>query len=185
LSARRTAEKGLRENSEVHRLMIENRTRELEVQYRKVLSMNNDLVQFTKIISHDVQESIRKIFFNTDLIARETGPAPPPAATRALDKIKRATEQLYKLSRNLQEYLVIGTSNEPPTLVDLNVALSKAREEVFDRRGFSDFTLTSDPLPTVEGQQTELEHLFYHVLDNALQFRDPARKLEISVHAVL
>jgi sigma-B regulation protein RsbU (phosphoserine phosphatase) len=69
LQARRTAENALKENKQLQALTetLESRTRELEKKNQKIVAVNDDLTQFNKIISHDLQEPIRKIRLFTSM----------------------------------------------------------------------------------------------------------------------
>ena len=187
IEARRTAEKALKENKELQALTetLESRTRELEQKNQKIIAVNDDLTQFNKIISHDLQEPIRKIKLFSSMLSASGSDQLSERSRMALSKIESATERLSKLTLSLQQYVNVDVDVKY-TLVDLNNCLSAAASRVSAARDFDDFELLSGELPSIEGFPAQLELLFYHLIDNAIQYRSPERKLKISLdHTVL
>ncbi len=186
LQARRAAENALKENKELQVLTetLEFRTRELERQNQKILAVNQDLTQFNKIISHDLQEPIRKIKIFTSVL---TGPGSDQLTERsrmALTKIERSIERLSKLTLGLHQYVNVDTE-APYSLVDLNLCLSAAVSRVRASRHFDDFEIQCERLPSIEGYPAQLELLFYHLIDNAIQYRNPEQKLKVGIDHIL
>jgi sigma-B regulation protein RsbU (phosphoserine phosphatase) len=187
LQARRTAENALKENKQLQALTetLESRTRELEKKNQKIVAVNDDLTQFNKIISHDLQEPIRKIRLFTSMLTASGSDQMAERSRMALTKIESATERLSKLTLSLQQYVNVD-ADVKYTLVDLNDSLSAAASRVRASRKFDDFELVSGHLPSIEGFPAQLELLFYHLVDNAIQYRNPDRKLKIMIdHTVL
>jgi len=187
LQARRTAENALKENKQLQALTetLESRTRELEKKNQKIVAVNDDLTQFNKIISHDLQEPIRKIRLFTSMLTASGSDQMAERSRMALTKIESATERLSKLTLSLQQYVNVD-ADVKYTLVDLNDSLSAAASRVRASRKFDDFELVSGHLPSIEGFPAQLELLFYHLVDNAIQCRNPDRKLKIMIdHTVL
>jgi sigma-B regulation protein RsbU (phosphoserine phosphatase) len=63
--------------------------------------------------------------------------------------------------------------------------LDAARERVTEGRAFNAFQFIVEPLPRIWGFRSQLELLFYHVIDNAIQFRKPGSELVLKVSSVL
>lgn len=186
LLARRTAENALKENKELQALteMLELRTRELERQNQKILAVNQDLTQFNRIISHDLQEPIRKIKLFTSVLRATEPDQLPDRSKMALSKIEKSTERLSKLTLGLQEYVNVNME-VTFRVIDLNDCLSTAASRVRASRDFYDFQLVHERLPSVEGYPAQLELLFYHLMDNAIRYRNPEKQLTIRVDHTL
>ena len=186
LHARRTAENALKENKELQSLtdMLEVRTQELERQNQKILTANQDLTQFNRIISHDLQEPIRKIRLFTSVLTATELDQLPDRSKMALSKIEKSTERLSKLTRGLQEYVNVN-AEVTISVIDLNECLAAAASRVRASRRFDDFRLVNEQLPSVEGYPAQLDLLFYHLVDNAIQYRNPAKQLTITIDHTL
>jgi phosphoserine phosphatase RsbU/P len=182
LKAKREAENALKENKqlEVLKNSLEQRTLELDLQYQKQLSINKNLLQFSKIISHDFQEPLRKIQLFSQLIALEEKDSLRAKSKTAIQKINTAAERLRLLVDGIQQYL--GVSSEGGNVaVDLNAVVESAKTKVLLHRQTEEFDLVCDSLPVIEGYKVQLELLFFHLIDNAIQFQDKSRKLLIQI----
>ena len=65
------------------------------------------------------------------------------------------------------------------------VVITKAASRASARRQFFDFDLRLEKMPSLEGYESQLESLFFHLIDNAIQFREPSRKLVIKIDHVI
>ena len=186
LQAKREAENALKQNKELQKLaeMLEKRTQELEKQNSRIQTINQDLVQFSKIISHDLQEPIRKIKLFSRILSSTANVHWSEKSHSVLGKIENAADRLRNLTLGLQEYVNIDT-NESPADVNLNEILPDAVEKVKKKREFDGFKVASEQLPYIEGYQAQLELLFYHLIDNAVQFRKPDRELVLNIRHTL
>jgi sigma-B regulation protein RsbU (phosphoserine phosphatase) len=185
LQAKRAAENALKDNTELKSLTesLEKQTFELDQQYKKLSIVNKNLLQFSRIISHDLQEPIRKISLHTDIIKKnETGIS--ARSNALLSKINSAADRLRVLTQGLNQYIDVDADKED-TLVDLNNTLKNATASVVAHRKFDSFELMTENLISVIGYQQQLQLMFYHLIDNAIQFRDSSRRLEITIKGTL
>lgn len=182
LNAKREAESALKENKQLLNLTksLEQQTIELDKQYQHQIAINENLLQFSKIISHDLQEPIRKIQILIDLISRDPDTTLSAKGKTNSRKIDATAEKLRILTRSLQEYITVD-NDKTYTAVDLNATIERARSRAVKLRQFSDFDIQLDKMPTIEGHEKQLELLFFHLIDNAIQYRSPIRKLAIKV----
>lgn len=186
LNARRAAEQALKENKDLEALTkdLEMRTRELDKQYQKVLAINQDLLQFSKIISHDLQEPIHKIqLFTNMLSAIEENEILSEKKRAAIRKINSAAERLKLLTLGLQQYVAVD-SEKMYSVVNLNDVVQSAKARVVKERNFDDFQFITEELPSIEGFTLQLELLFYHLIDNAVKFRAENHDLMIKISGV-
>jgi phosphoserine phosphatase RsbU/P len=186
LSARKLAERTLKENEDLTSLTkkLESRTQELDRQYSKLLAINQNLAQLSKIVSHDLQEPIHKIQIFANILSTHAGETLDPKSKSAVQKITNAAERLRHLTSGLEQYVKVDTEKIYST-VDLNEVLAKAKSRAASERNFHTFDLVSDTLAVIEGYGTQLELLFYHLIDNSIQFRHTSRKLVIHVNSVV
>ncbi len=182
LEARRKAEAALHENEKLAELSqsLEHQALKLDKQYQHQKMMNENLLQFSKIISHDLQEPIRKIRIFLDKISHDTETVLSPRSTSYASKVDEASVRLKALTISLEEYISIDNEKiyKP---IDLNATIEAATSRAKKNRQFSDFDIYADKIPAIEGYQDQLELLFFQLIDNAIQFRSPARRLSIKV----
>lgn len=186
LQAKKNAENAIKENKHFQELMrsLENRTLELDRQNQQLLNMNTNLLQFGKIVSHDLQEPLRKIQLFLDIIERQSKDILPDKSRSAIQKINASAERLKSLTMGLQQYITVN-AEKTFAEVDLDLIVENAKSKAIDHRGFSDFDLHHDKLPVIQGYFAQMELLFFHLVDNSIQFREPSRKLRIDISGVL
>ncbi|HTF21264.1 MAG TPA: ATP-binding protein [Chryseolinea sp.] len=186
LAARREAEKALKENKYLEELRnsLEIHTLELEQQYQKQLVQHKNLTQFNKIVSHDLQEPIRKILLFSDILINDLGATLNEKNLTTISRIKDASTRLRGLTTGLQQYLTVD-ADQMDTDVDLNAVLETAKKRVIDGRHLQELDLVYKKMPVIRGYRAQLELLFYHLFDNAVQFADPIRSLRINITWVL
>jgi sigma-B regulation protein RsbU (phosphoserine phosphatase) len=186
LEAKRTAEKAQKENTELGELTakLELKTQELDKQYQRMLAINQDILQFNKLISHDLQEPIRKIKLFASIFSSGRTDQLSQRQHSAIGKITASAQRLHQLTLGLQQYVAVDTE-KTDTTVDLNESVNAALEKVRERRDFSSFQVVRDKLPAIQGYPVQLELLFYHLFDNAVRFRKPDEDLVIRISHTL
>lgn len=186
LAARREAERALKENKYLDELRsaLEMRTLELERQYQHQLMQHKNLTQFNKIVSHDLQEPIRKTLIFAEVLVNDLAGSISEKSARAISRIKDASLRLRSLTNGLQQYLTVD-SDQADTDVDLNIVLEEARKRVVEGRRLKRLNVVYQNIPTIRGYRAQLELLFYHLFDNAVQFAHPDRPLQVSINFVL
>jgi phosphoserine phosphatase RsbU/P len=183
LSARQEAEAALSENRDLiaakaelerNRILLDRKLEELS-------QVNDDIVGFGKLISHDLQEPIRKIAVFTDRLTAEHKGAFDQATVDRLNKINRECFQLRHLSYNLERYLSLNIKTGELADVDLNKCLQRALSTARDAASLVEIDLSIAKLPTLQGYQSQLELLFSQVLANCIQYRDEKRPLAVRI----
>ncbi|HEY0741298.1 MAG TPA: HAMP domain-containing sensor histidine kinase [Chryseosolibacter sp.] len=183
LLAKKQAEHAMKENHQLQELKasLEKNSLALESLYRQQVAANESLLQFSKIISHDLQEPIHKIQLFADRIV--TKEKVSERSQQDLRKIDKAAERLRMLTRALEHYIRID-AEKSVTELDLNKVIRKAETQAHEQRKVSDYELIVDHMPLIDGVEDQMTLLFFHLFDNAFQFRDPTRKLSIHITAV-
>jgi phosphoserine phosphatase RsbU/P len=186
IRAKNQAENAVKENQHLLNLSksLEQQSIELEIRYRDQIATNENLIQFSKIVSHDLQEPIRKLQILSDLIITDTDSTLSPRSKQASVKIVAQAKRLKELTKTLQQYVSIV--NTPLyELVDLNGMISAAKVKAAQSRSFNDLDVDIENLPAIEGYPQQLEMLFFHLFDNAIKFRHPGRRLQVRVTAMV
>ncbi|RYF96640.1 MAG: PAS domain-containing sensor histidine kinase [Chitinophagaceae bacterium] len=151
------------------RIEIERQIDELNDIYNLTRRQNIELSQINKIVTHDLQEPIRKILFNTEQLTVFTDSLPAPI-TSALQRLVSHADNLRGKLKGLQEYIWLTEINNPFSTVDLNEVLRDAMGNLRRQYGEDSFLIESVDLPSINGDSGMLSALFFHILENAIVF---------------
>lgn len=152
---------------------VQVRTQELLQANQELKRSNENLQQFAYVASHDLQEPLRKIQAFGDLLKGRQG-ALSRDEIGYIERMQSAASRMGILIRDLlafSRFSIQSASEERVALkevveqvlstLELVIAETKAKIEI-------------SPLPTVQGDATQLTQLFQNLLGNALKFHQPS-----------
>ncbi|TNJ33888.1 PAS domain S-box protein [Arenimonas terrae] len=145
-------------------------------------SRNRELQDFAFIASHDLQEPLRKIRAFSDRLQQRHAAALAPEARDYLDRTGQAAARMQVLIDDLLAYSRVARG-KPFVRVDLGSVLAAVLEDLEARLESSGGQVEAGPLPTVEGDPTQLRQVFQNLIANALKFRAPDRAPRIRIDA--
>lgn len=102
---------------------VEERTRELNIAYRELEQVNDDLSTFVHVASHDLKEPLRGIRYYAEIVAEDHGENLSAQGKGDLDAIAKLADRLDNLINSLREYSRAGNKDEALESVDLNDVL--------------------------------------------------------------
>jgi sigma-B regulation protein RsbU (phosphoserine phosphatase) len=184
LSSKKLLESNGNKSDEVSelKLSLELLTQEFDRQLIKQAIISQNIAQFSKIVSHDLHEPIRKIKIFLEQVSSED--LDSDKAKMLLSKIGKANERIELLVKGLFQFIEVDTS-KPLCSVNLNLEFEKAQTLATSTSGFDDFSIDLADLPSIKGHDAQILLLFYHLILNSIQFREPARKLSLKVSCVI
>ena len=146
---------------------------ELDGLIRELWRSNEELEQFAYVASHDLRQPLRVVGSYVSLLEEElqgylTGEAPEYMAF-----VRDGVRRMDRLITDLLAYSRVGrTSSEQPVPIDgaLRAVIADLQFEIEDAGAV---VQVMDGLPTVLGDQGEMERLFQNLLGNALKYRYP------------
>ena len=180
INARKAAEETLNRNEELIRLKqeLEQHQTDLDRQLSYMQQRTDELEQFNKIISHDLQEPLRKIILFADLLTREKPNALTTIGKRALSGVTNAAMRMRQLIGDLQFYFTLANQfPDRAEIVDLTLVIQELTKEFDSDKAIFEVK----KLPCVWGNKGELTSLFRHLLDNAVKFRQVGRGAVVQV----
>jgi sigma-B regulation protein RsbU (phosphoserine phosphatase) len=186
IQARKATEQALRENTEVLRArqLLKKQTLRLESTLQNAERQNRDLSQFYKSVTHELQEPLRKIFFQVDLLRHDvTRPGEPSFS--ALQKLQVAAEKLKYVVGGLQEFAWLSDKVLDYSTISLNDLLSGVVRDLSLQTHVTNFDITVGELPAVSGDRESLTRLFSLLLQNAIHSSRDGVLNSIKVAAVL
>jgi sigma-B regulation protein RsbU (phosphoserine phosphatase) len=182
IAARKSAEAALNENVTLAETKLELR-RHIELldgQRRQVEKQHEELRQFTYVVSHHLQEPVRKVKMFTSVLEQRNKDADCAAA---INKITIGTEQMKQVLSDLQQYLWLQESLPNKSILDLNVLIDEAARKLGNEFPDVKLQVVKDALTNIEGDPEQLELLFYHLLSNAIRFRKEPSAAFVTISA--
>lgn len=172
VAARHAAEKALNENSALllAKAELQTHTERLDAHIVSVNKQNDKLKQFSRVVSHDLQEPLRKILLYTSKL-QGLPPQENSFETRTLDRLIRAAEQMRKTVSGLQQFIWLNETPARFAPVDLNAVWKAAEKQLEEELGSGLLEIHSDTLPEVTADAHQLQLLFYHIFSNAFKFK--------------
>lgn len=145
---------------------------------QKLRQANTDLETFAYMISHDLQEPLRKIqTFNG--IAVDRLQTQPSSVAEVLEKSTHAAARLTSL---ITDILKLANLNKPLTLelVSLNEAVQHARNDLELTIVEHNAKLEVNDLPEIRGNLAGLSQVFFNLIGNAVKFNTNTPHIQIT-----
>jgi PAS domain S-box-containing protein len=132
----------------------------------------DELARFAFVVSHDLQEPVRTMKSYGELLARRYKGALDSDADDFLNFMTDAANRSTQLLKDLLSYSQAGRSDRTrPEATPADTALQWAIMNLSPQIKETGAVVTYDTLPVVFADQTQLAHLFQHLLSNSLKFR--------------
>jgi signal transduction histidine kinase len=170
----KTAEKMAEETSKAYRLQLEAANEELH-------RSNENLRSFAYVASHDLQEPLRKIQAFGDMLTKQYTDQLGDGIDY-LERMQAASRRMSTLIKDLLAYSRISIRQQVTTPVPLGEVVEgvlRDLELAVEETGA--IIEVNDPLPTVQGDASQLGQLFQNLLGNAIKFRQTDRMPGIRV----
>lgn len=131
---------------------------------------NDDLLHFANVVSHDLQEPVRKIKIFNDFLKNEIADQLPDRSVMHLNKISHSANRMQCIIEGLLAYSTMDKSTQPVENIFLNDLLENIKtdlELIIKEKGA---ILIINDLPEIEGAPILIQQLFYNLIQNALKF---------------
>jgi PAS domain S-box-containing protein len=144
---------------------------ELQRTLEELKSSNAELEEFAYVASHDLQEPLRGIAGLAQLLQRRYQGQLDSRADEYIDHIVDGTQRMQTLINDLLAYSRIGRRGEALQLTEADAALKAALKNLNAAIHEFGAAVTSESLPKVKADATQLTQLFQNLIGNALKFR--------------
>lgn len=163
ITARKQAEEVLRRTSE------------------ELVRSNEELQQFAYVASHDLQEPLRVVTGYVQLLDRKYKSRLDSDADQFLHYIIDGVQRMQQLISDLLNYSRVGTRGATFRPINLQSVLDRVLANLKAVVEESGAVVASDPLPTVQGDETQLIQLFQNMIGNGIKFHgDEPPRIQIS-----
>ncbi|GAB3899368.1 hypothetical protein GCM10028803_20390 [Larkinella knui] len=176
------AQEAQRQAAEVLEQRVTERTQALHEANEQLKKSNQNLVEFAFIASHDLQEPLRKIQSFGDLLKTQIG-ADLGEAASYLERMQTAARRMSILIKDLLTISRISTLQKFLPSVSLTAVVRDVLDDIGLLIQETEAVIEVDPLPTVQGDPSQLAQLFQNLVSNAIKFQRPNVKPVVRMRA--
>ncbi len=145
---------------------------------------NKELELFAYVASHDLQEPLRMVRSYVELLERRYKGSLDDEADEFIGFAIDGATRMQTLINDLLAYSRVGTRGKPLEPTDSGEILKNALANLSVAIEESGAEVTSDELPTVMADPTQLAQLLQNLIGNAVKFRgDRAPKIHVGAEA--
>ena len=161
------------QNEITERKQIDRELRQFATQLQR---SNRELKNFAYIVSHDLQEPLRKMKSFCQLLAKECQGqfTDNEKALRYLDYIIDAAGRQRTMIQALLNYSRLGRNDSSKVAIDLGAVVEKVLEDLSIPIAETQATVTVSDLPTVEASPPQMAQLFLNLIGNGIKFQGDA-----------
>jgi light-regulated signal transduction histidine kinase (bacteriophytochrome) len=174
ITAMKEAETELKALNQTLDQRVEERTRELA-------RSNADLDDFAYVASHDLKEPLRTMWSYTERVRAELANLITARGADAIERVINGARRMERLIEDLYFFSKVGREGTARD-IDCNRLVEQVREDLREAIQDSRAEVTAEPLPTVQGVDTQLLRLFQNLIHNAIKFRSD-RPMRVHVSA--
>lgn len=158
-------------------LEVDQRNRELRRVHALLEESNDRLEQFASAASHDLQEPLRMITRYLTLVEQRYADALDEDGREFVAFAIDGANRLQEMTDGLLEYSRVEADSGSFDRIDLDDVFEDALANLHVRIEERDAEVTSDPLPTVDGDPRQLRQVFQNLVSNAITYcgDDPPR----------
>ncbi len=144
---------------------------------------NRELQQFAYAASHDLQEPLRSVSSFMELLARKYRGSLDETAQKYISFAVEGSLRMSALINDLLSYSRVATRGHEFQTVNMEAVLADAMDNLKSAVEAGDAVVTSDKLPLVRGDRSQLVQLLQNLIANAIKFRKPDVPPRIHVSA--
>lgn len=182
IAAKKAAEKALEENTELTeaKLLLQKHSAELDRRITVVNKQNEELKQFNHVVTHDLQEPLRKLSLFSGMLLEEEEIMEP---AKLVGKIRNVTDQMRTILSGLQQYIWLTEIPLKRQTIFLEPLLAKVKHQLKQDFPNIDLVITKEGTDQLVADDDQLQLLFYHLLSNAIRFSKGGKEVSAGVSA--
>ncbi len=160
---------------------VEERTTELRNKTEELERSNRDLETFAFAASHDLQEPLRMVTSFAQLLSQRYAGKLDEDADKYIRMMTDGAGRMNIMITDLLQFSRIQSRGAPFGAVDLNQSLRDALANLVITLKESSARVTSDPLPVITGDASQLTQVFQNLISNGIKYRKASESPVIHV----
>ena len=144
---------------------------------------NQELEKFASIASHDLREPLRKIITFAGMLDNEFKDVLGGKGRTYLEKIVNSSERAHNLIDDILEFSSLSAGNVNFGPVKLNRVVEQVLSDIEVLVNNTGAEIKADPLPAIDGIESQLGLLFQNLITNAIKFGKDDLPPQINIHA--
>ena len=144
---------------------------------------NEELSQFSNIVSHDLQAPLRTIRTFAEMLSQQPAVRLDEKAAEFTLVVMNAAKGMSELIQGLLQYAQAGEEEAPVEKIPVKSIVEAVLSVLQHAIRENDARVTYSDLPTVEGFRVPLQQVFQNLIGNTLKYRSPERPLRIHISA--
>jgi light-regulated signal transduction histidine kinase (bacteriophytochrome) len=175
---------------ETQELLCEERIKQVETELRNAHNLINcyrkEHEDFIMIASHDLQAPLRKLSTFVERLIYKFKEVKGDEVNNYVERIQSILAGMRRMIDSLSVFSYASESKPGFTKCNLNEILQNVLKDIHLVNDENNVTITSSPLPVIEGNAAQLKSLFENIIHNAIKFqkKDTALQIEISAGAI-
>ena len=154
---------------------------ELERKTEELIRSNNDLEQFSYIVSHDLQEPLRMITSYMELLSKRYKESLDESAGEFIHFAVDGAKRMKQLINDLLAYSRVGTRGRSFEMINVQEVFNDVVQNLRLTMEENGATVTSGLLPYLMGDRVQIGQLLQNLIGNAIKFhRDEPPRIHVS-----
>lgn len=156
---------------------------EREKLVRELRRSNEDLAQFSYVVSHDLQAPLRVVKSYSQLLVETYQGRMDETTSQFVGVIIDEIDRMVQLIQSLLQYAQAGEATLTKKPIGIGAILDGVRWALKEPITESGALLTYDAMPVVNGDPMQLMQLFQNLVGNAIKYAREDVSAQIHVHA--
>ncbi len=156
-------------------------TAKLEQKNDELRSTNSELSSFNHIVSHDLQEPLRKIQMFISRIDESDFEKVSENSRTYMYRIQSSANRAQKLIDDLLVYTKLNRTEKKQEIVDLNQLLEDAKVDMAQAIEEKRALIVSDKLPSIKVTAYQIQQLFVNLISNSIKYAKKDVRPEINI----
>lgn len=148
---------------------LERRREELAELVDELEHSNAELEQFAYVVSHDLKEPLRMVTSYLQLLEGRYGDELDDDASEFIEFAVDGADRMRRMIDDLLSYSRVGRDESDHGLVECESVVEDVLTSLLD---VDTATVTTDDLPAVTGNRSQLVKLFQNLISNAIKYND-------------
>jgi len=143
----------------------------LKIAMEELKRSNKELEQFAYVASHDLQEPLRMVASFTQLLQKRYQDKLDDDANDFINYAVDGATRMHSLISDLLIFSRVGSRGKPFKITDMNIVIEVVLNNLRQLINETNSVITSDPLPVIEADKSQMIQLFQNIISNGIKFR--------------